>query len=329
LGEDSPATLQPRINASTRPWPPTAAGGFPGVAEPLSELTAVLTLIPSIINKRKSSRKLSNRLRLVLLAVLCGLTFLAAGCSTTPEIPSRQLNEVLNRYPNAQEPLRIKKLTVASAAEVAPALQGRAVTVMVMVMVHPAYSLFFREEQRSAYTEAKYDLLKFQLDSEARFISEIAKTDNLLILVLPGNFQQESIAPLSYTYYLNAATGEGTSVYYITSETWSSGALSMDTMVTLYGFLRKVGATRMLIGGGYIGRCQREFHSQVSTYVEMVSPYIVPEISSASPDDISSREAQEMLVSLRQGDYTPVRKFIEKMGSGPVESGPNPAALRL
>jgi hypothetical protein len=286
-----------------------------------------MIVLPSIMNKRRPSLKLSSRqrLRVVPLAVLCGLAVLAAGCSTTPEIPSRQLSEILNHYPNAQEPLRIKKLTVASAAEVAPVLQGRAVT----VMVHPAYSLFFREEQRSAYTEAKYDLLKFQLDSEARFISDITKTDNLLILVLPGNFQQESIAPLSYTYYLNAAAGEGTSVYYITSETWSSGALSMDTMVTLYGFLRKVGATRMLIGGGYIGRCQREFHNQVSTYVDMVSPYIVPEISSVSPDDISSPEAAEILGSLRKGDYTPVRKFIEKMGSGPVGTGPNPAAPRL
>lgn len=279
-----------------------------------------------MMNKRRPSRQLSSRLRLrrVLLAVLGGLAFLAAGCSTTPEIPSRQLSEILNHHPNAQEPLRIKKLTAASAAEVAPALQGRVVTVM--VMVHPAYSLFFREEQRSAYTAAKYDLLKFQLDSEARFISYIAKTDNLLILVLPGNFQQESIAPLSYTYYLNAAAGEGTSVYYITSETWNSGVLSRDTMVTLYGFLRKVGATRMLIGGGYIGRCQREFHNQVSTYVDMVSPYIVPEISSVSPDDISSQEAAEILASLRKGDYTPIRKFIEKTGSGTADLLPLPAA---
>jgi len=39
------------------------------------------------------------------------------------------------------------------------------------------------------------DLLKFQLDNEARFIGEIAKTDNLLILVLPGNYQKDSLAP--------------------------------------------------------------------------------------------------------------------------------------
>ena len=148
----------------------------------------------------------------------------------------------------------------------------------------------------------------------------------LLILVLPGNFQQDSIAPLSYTYYLNAAAGAGTSVYYLTSETWSSGMLSMDSMVMLYGFLKKVGATRMLIGGGYIGRCQREFYNQVSAYVDRIPAYIVPEISSISPDDISNRESAEILTSLRQGDYTPVRKFIEEKSKGTANLVPLPEA---
>jgi len=249
-------------------------------------------------------------LRSVLIAVLGSVVVLTAGCSTS-DTPARRFSEILYRYPDTQEPLRIKKLTASSYSDVAPA-QSRTVT----VMVHPAYSLFFREEHRSSYSEAKYDLLKFQLDSEARFISEIAKTDNLLILVLPGNFQKESIAPLSYTYYLNASAGAGASVFYLTSETWSSGTLTSDAMVTLYGFLQKVGANRMLIGGGYIGRCQREFYNQVSAYVDRTTAYIVPEISSISPDDISDQESAEILASLRRKDYTPVKKFIEKKSQG-------------
>jgi len=244
-----------------------------------------------------------------------------AGCSPPPDTTGRRFTEILNLYPKAEEPLHIKKLTTASAAEVAPALYGKAVT----IMVHPAYSLFFREENRSAYTEAKYDLLKFQLDNEARFISEIAKTDNVLILVLPGNFLKESIAPLSYTYYLNAAAGEGASVYYISSESWTSGALSTNTIVTLYGFLQKIGASRMLIGGGYIGRCQREFFIQVSSYVDNVKAYIVPEISSISPDDVSDRESADLLLSLRHGDYTLVKQFIEIKSQGAANILPLPA----
>jgi hypothetical protein len=265
----------------------------------------------SSINKRRPPRMHSRRLLPVLLTVLGCLAFLAAGCAA-PEIPAKQFSEILQRYPNAEEPLRIKKLSASSANDVDPALQGKAVT----IMVHPAYSLFFREVRRTDYTEVKYDLLKFQLDNEARFISAIARTDNLLILILPGNFQRESIAPLSYIYYLNAAAGAGASVYYLTSETRTSGSLSRDSLVTLYGFLQKVKATRVLIGGGYIGRCQREFFNQVSASMDRITASIVPEISSLSPDDVSDREAAEILASLRQGDYTPVRKFIEKQSQG-------------
>lgn len=257
-----------------------------------------------------------------LAALLGGIAVIAAGCSAAPtNAPSKQFIEILNEYPIAQEPLRIPKLTAASAADVAPELRGKAVT----VIVHPAYSLFFREPQRSTYTESKYDLLKFQLDNEARFISEIAGTDNLLILLLPGDFQKESLAPLSYTYYLNAAAGASTSVYYLTTENWSSGSLSTDTLVTFYGFLKKIGAKQLLIGGGYIGRCQRDFSNQMATYVDGVNAYIVPEISSISPDDISDRESAEILAGLQQGDYTPVRAFIEKKGPGAATVFPSPS----
>jgi len=266
-------------------------------------------------------RMCATILRSVLLSVLGCLAVLSAGCAS-PDTPARQFSDILYRYPNAQEPLVIKKLTVSLAAEVAPALQGKTVT----IMVHPAYSLFFREERRSKYTEAKYDLLKFQLDSEVRFISEIARSGNPLILVLPGNFLKESIAPLSYTYYLNDAVGTGASVFYLTSESWTNGTLPTESMITLYGFLQKVGAKRMLIGGGYIGRCQREFYNQVSAYLDNVTAYIVPEISSISPDDISDREAAEILASLRRKDYSPVRQFIEDKSHGAAEVLQLPAA---
>ncbi len=268
--------------------------------------------------------RLSRILLPVLLAILGCLALLASGCASSAT-PARRFSEILYRYPGSGDPLRIKNLSASSANDVPPSQYGKAVT----VIVHPAYSLFFRDEHRSTYTEAKYDLLKFQLDNEARFISEIAKTDNLLILVLPGNYQKESTAPLSYTAYLNASAGAGDSVYYINSEMWTSGALSMDTMVTLNGFLQKVGANKVLIGGGYIGRCQREFFNQMSAYVDKVFAYIVPEISSLSPDDVSDRESSEILASLRQGDYTPVRKFIEIKSRGESNILPLPAAPEI
>ena len=247
-----------------------------------------------------------------LFRAFAALVLLAAAGCTASDTPAKRFTEILSSYPQSREPLGIARLSASSADAVPPALRGRAVT----IMVHPAYSLFFREERRSTYSEAKYALLKFQLDNEARFISEIAKSDNLLILVLPGNYQQDSLAPLSYTFYLNSSTKSSPLVYYITSETSSSGSMSSDTMVTLYGFLQRVKADKVLIGGGYIGRCQREFYSQITTYVDKIPAFIVPEISSISPDDIDSDEAQTIVNSLQRRNYAPVKKFIEKKGRG-------------
>lgn len=248
-------------------------------------------------------------------ALLTAATILAllaaAGCGAS-DTRAKRFTEILQRYPQSAEPLAIARLTASSADAVPHALRGRAVT----IMVHPAYSLFFREERRSTYSEAKYELLKFQLDNEARFIGEITKTDNLLVLVLPGNYQKDSLAPLSYTYYLNSSTQSSPLAYYIYSETSSSGALSTDTMVTLYGFLQRVKADKVLIGGGYIGRCQREFYNQIATYVDKIPAFIVPEISSISPDDVDSDEAQTIVNSLQKRNYAPVKNFIEKKGQG-------------
>jgi hypothetical protein len=90
----------------------------------------------------------------------------------------------------------------------------------------------------------------------------------------------------------------------------------MDSMVKLYAFLQQVRADKILIGGGFIGRCQREFYNQMAAYLEKVTAYIVPEISSISPDDISTPEASEILESLQRRDYSPIRRFIEKKSQG-------------
>lgn len=248
-------------------------------------------------------------MQLPALAVLVLLA--AAGC-TAADTPAKRFTEILYRYPQSQEPLGIARLSASSADAVPLTLRGRAVT----IMVHPAYSLFFREEHRSSYSEAKYELLKIQLDNEARFIGEIAKSDNLLILVLPGNYQKDSLAPLSYTFYLNSSAKSSPLAFYIYSEASSSGSLSTDTMVTLYGFLQRVKADKVLIGGGYIGRCQREFYNQITTYVDKIPAFIVPEISSISPDDVDDDEARTIVNSLHNRNYAPVKSFIEKKGQG-------------
>ncbi len=251
----------------------------------------------------------AGRSRALAILVFGLALALAAGCAPSPG-PARSFSEMLGSFPDSADPLRIVRLT--PAATVPEASRGK----MVIVLVHPAYSLFFREELRNRYSDAKYELLKFQLESETRFLRGLAGTGHPVVLVLPGNYEQESAAPLAYTYYLNEAAGGSRTVFHVFSETSSSGALPTETMVTLYSFLRNAGARTVLVGGGYIGRCQREFYNQLVTYADAATAYVVPEISAISPDDISDRDAHAILEALRTRDYAPVRSFIEKRTRG-------------
>ena len=61
------------------------------------------------------------------------------------------------------------------------------------------------------------------------------------------------------------------------------------------------------------------------TYIERKSSYIVPEISTISPDDVTDEEAAAILASIREKDYTPVKKFIEKKTKGAANILPLPA----
>jgi hypothetical protein len=221
----------------------------------------------------------------LLLPIL--LALLSSGCSTAPVRPTKKFSELLHRYPPAQEPLQVQLLNAGSDEQTASFRRGGPLT----FIVHPAYALFFRDAKRSTLTEAEYDLLKHQFEAEARFIAGIAKTDNPLILVLPGNYEEDSVAPGAYTRYLNEVAGGSPSVFAVYSETSNNGAVPIGTVVVLHGFLRSVKPSSVLVGGGFIGRCQREFYNQIVHYAGETSASIVPEISTVSPDDISEREA--------------------------------------
>ncbi|OGW39216.1 MAG: hypothetical protein A2010_04440 [Nitrospirae bacterium GWD2_57_9] len=236
---------------------------------------------------------------------------LLAGCATAgaPMLEARRFVDILNRYPETREPLRLTKLTAQSFNRTAPA----AASPDVLVMVHPGYALFFGSgAKKIKYSEAKYALLTKQFEDEARFIREASATGKILILIVPANYQEESVRPLSYTAYLNAAAAEGGSVYYLFSESVSNGTISMNDLLDLYRFLQGIKAGKILVGGGFIGRCQREFYQQLTGYIGRTSWFIVPEISTISPDDISDAEAKEMLESIERRDYRPVRRFIDR-----------------
>jgi hypothetical protein len=226
---------------------------------------------------------------------------------------SRRFTDIIGSYPETQEPLRIRKLTGSSLSSL-PDLQASS---DIFIIVHPAYSLFFHDKNRSKYLEAKFDLMSAQLHNEAQFIADAARAGKIVILIVPGNYNAESEAPGSYTSYLNKTAGTGQSVFYLFSESANSGSISTDDMVNLYRFLDGAKAGKVLIGGGYIGRCQKEFYGELTTFFTKAASFIVPEISTISPDDISETEAKAILDSIKQHDYRLVKKFIDKKLENP------------
>ena len=63
----------------------------------------------------------------------------------------------------------------------------------------------------------------------------------------------------------------------------------------------------------------------MAAYVDKTSLFIVPELSSLSPDDVSDSEAADILASLRKGDHSPVRAFIERKSQGAANILPFPS----
>ena len=246
----------------------------------------------------------------ILCSAVLVVSLALSGCATVdqPGPASGRNLDILGGYPQTNEALMTRKLTAS--------VKPHSVSSDVFIMVHPAYSIFFRDLNKKKYSDATSSLLRQQFDNEAKLIADQAGAGKIVILVVPGNYADDSISPLSYVSYLNTVTAGAKSVYYVLSETSSSGSLPMNEMVNLYQFLQTVKDGKVMIGGGYIGRCQREFYNQLTTYIDSSRAYLVPELSSISPDDVSEGEALRILSSLQQQDYTPVRMFIDKKTKG-------------
>lgn len=243
------------------------------------------------------------------LSFILFISSYSAGCTAHSGInPSAaQFAEIIKGHSSVVEPIRIARLTARSSADVPPSRRPSDIS----IVVHPAYSVFFDDVLKKDYSGSKYDLLKKQLENEARFMRSQAAYGNIVILVLPADSVSASMQS-AYASYLNGITLNARTVFYVFSETASSGSLPMEHMVSLYQFIQEVKAKKVLIAGGYIGRCQKEFFNQLARYFSSETAYLVPEVSTISPEDVSDREAEQILLSIRRHDYGPVRDYINR-----------------
>lgn len=212
----------------------------------------------------------------------------------------------------------------------------------VYVIVHPAYYMFFHSKKPliernpedmglsigDIFLQETYDkpiirYMQEQSRNEKNFIEYVSMKGNLVILVLPRNYLQhpsysygiESSERDEFARYLNEITNGSDSVLYMESNSPTGGKLLVSDQVMLFSFLSRVRADKILVGGGYVGRCQGEFYNYVTSYATTGNYVIVPEISVFSPEDISDKRA-ELLLNAERDNSQLASAFISRRMSG-------------
>jgi hypothetical protein len=185
----------------------------------------------------------------------------------------------------------------------------------VYIVVHPSYYLFFHSKKprvtrnpldlndsivdlflKDSPKEAVMLLEQEQQRNEKNFLEYLTMDEKLVILLLPRNYR--TAGSYSYRYsndeyarYLNEIANGSPSILYMESESASVGRLLSEDLIVLLSFLEAIGAKSVLIGGGYVGRCQKEFYGYVTKYSFGSNYFIVPELSTFSPEDITESTA--------------------------------------
>jgi hypothetical protein len=180
------------------------------------------------------------------------------------------------------------------------------------VIVHPGYYQFFHRKIQSLKDESplvhKYMLT--QLKEEENFIRRLSKERKLIVLVLPGKKH-----PQEYIDYLNRSISEGESIVYLKSIKTNSGKLSSGDRKRLKDFFEKIGVGQVIVGGGYVGRCQEKVYTTLLKELGEDRVAIAPEISSISPNDLSDATVKMFTSADGTPDFRVISAFIRNGGA--------------
>jgi hypothetical protein len=200
------------------------------------------------------------------------------------------------------------------------------------IFVHPSYYPFFHDRDPRIVRNAHeldgsivdlflqgtadspvMQLEQEQLRNEKKIIEYLTTEEKLVILVLPRNYSHSANYGYAknrdeYGRYLNGIANGSPSILYMESESSSSGKLLSDDLIPLLLFLETVGVKSVLIGGGYVGRCQKEFYQYMTTFAPG-NYSLIPEISTFSPADLSDTEASRFIDSFK-ADLKPLAEFV-------------------
>lgn len=217
----------------------------------------------------------------------------------------------------------------------------------VYIIVHPAYYTFFQGGDPSSYenrslfagsnavdrflSEPVYfsttRLIRAQEKILRDFLEYMSTDGKLVILILPGGYQEYAgykyrKASDEYMRFINETTNESASVLYVFSKKPNRGTLDERQRKSLMKFLLAVRAKEILVGGGYMGRCLEDFYKEIEQYYGD-RLYVVPEITSISPSDVSYGDASDLLLPDGAIDTARFSERLRTHFMGNPETRPN------
>jgi len=219
----------------------------------------------------------------------------------------------------------------------------------VYFIVHPAYFPFFQlglpaggvDEKQNVIerflsakpVSAKFAALQSQ-ERELRDFLEYKSTEGrLIILVLPKNYMKFKAyryrnGPDEYARYLNEATNGSDSVIYMESRTATRGYLHEETLIRLLEFLLAINPSRVVVGGGYVGRCLEDFYTDMVENFDPEKVFVAAELAAVSPKELSNKIAGRLLKGNGDIDADTAADLLRSGAYDAQEVRPNVVTLR-
>jgi hypothetical protein len=190
----------------------------------------------------------------------------------------------------------------------------------VYIMAHPAFFPFFHYPKKivdntskeipkynvveklleQTPTNFEFAVLQAQERRTRDFFEFKSTQEKLLIVVVPRNYKRYTGYTFKrgrdeYMRYINEVTNFSKSVLYAESRTPNRGYLREEDAIRLMEFLLAIDAKKILIGGGYIGRCIEDFYNLITDEYGSEGIYVVPEITDISPRELNNTLGRALL----------------------------------
>lgn len=162
----------------------------------------------------------------------------------------------------------------------------------------PVKNLVERFYDKATFYMPNIKVMQEQEKLMKKFLEYASIEKKLILLIVPRDYKEH----LSYGYregldeyarYVNEITNMSDSVIYMESADWATGYIKPEDLSVLKKFVNAVRPQRIIIGGGYIGRCLENFYRTIT--VPFNNVFVSPEISAASPQDLNNEWGNRLL----------------------------------